>query len=95
MDMHASKLTHIVEDAQSVNEQKLSELEKKFEVVADCNDIVIDFTVTKVFCIELLIHWNVQECAANEEKQLLAKVAELLASSNARKKQLVFLNFSL
>ncbi|KAG7036905.1 Kinesin-like protein KIN-5D [Cucurbita argyrosperma subsp. argyrosperma] len=60
LDMHASKLTHIVEDAQSVNEQKLSELEKKFE-----------------------------ECAANEEKQLLAKVAELLASSNARKKQLV------
>lgn len=46
MDMHASKLTHIVEDGQSVNEQKLSELEKKFEVVANCEDFVIDFTVT-------------------------------------------------
>lgn len=32
----------------------------------------------------------VQECAANEERQLLEKVAELLAGSNARKKQLVW-----
>lgn len=34
LDVHASKLTEIVEEAQAVNEQKLSELEKKFEVVA-------------------------------------------------------------
>lgn len=60
LDMHASKLTQIVEEAQTVNDHKLSELEKKFE-----------------------------ECAANEERQLLEKVAELLASSNARKKKLV------
>ncbi|XP_050291706.1 kinesin-like protein KIN-5D [Quercus robur] len=60
LDMHASNLTQIVEEAQTVNDEKLSELEKKFE-----------------------------ECAANEERQLLEKVAELLASSNARKKQLV------
>lgn len=60
LDMHASKLTQIVEEAQTVNDQKLSEFEKKFE-----------------------------ECAANEERQLLEKVAELLASSNARKKKLV------
>ncbi|KAL6341604.1 hypothetical protein AAG906_032725 [Vitis piasezkii] len=60
LDGHASKLTEIVEEAQTVNDQKLSELEKKFE-----------------------------ECAANEERQLLEKVAELLASSNARKKNLV------
>lgn len=60
LDTHASKLTQIVEEAQIVNEHKLSELEKKFE-----------------------------ECAANEEKQLLQKVAELLASSNARKRKLV------
>ncbi|GMP89151.1 hypothetical protein CsSME_00040843 [Camellia sinensis var. sinensis] len=60
LDMHASKLSEIVEEAQTVNDQKLSELEKKFE-----------------------------ECAANEERQLLEKVAELLASSNARKKKLV------
>ncbi|KAM7278422.1 hypothetical protein ACFE04_005556 [Oxalis oulophora] len=60
LDMHAENLTHIVEEAQTVNDTKLSELEKKFE-----------------------------ECAANEERQLLEKVAELLASSNARKKQLV------
>jgi hypothetical protein len=31
--MHASKLTQIVEEAQTVNDQKLSELEEKFEVV--------------------------------------------------------------
>ncbi|XP_044467575.1 kinesin-like protein KIN-5D [Mangifera indica] len=60
LDMHASNLTQIVEETQTVNDQKLSEFEKKFE-----------------------------ECAANEERQLLEKVAELLASSNARKKQLV------
>ncbi|KAG5223049.1 kinesin-related protein [Salix suchowensis] len=60
LDVHASKLTQIVEEAQIVNDHKLSELEKKFE-----------------------------ECAANEERQLVEKVAELLASSNARKKKLV------
>lgn len=32
LDMHASKLTQIVEEAQTVNDQKLSEFEKKFEV---------------------------------------------------------------
>ncbi|GLT43281.1 hypothetical protein SLA2020_172430 [Shorea laevis] len=60
LDMHASKFAQIVGEAQEVNDQKLSEFEKKFE-----------------------------ECAANEERQLLEKVAELLASSNARKKKLV------
>ncbi|KAI3782388.1 hypothetical protein L2E82_12433 [Cichorium intybus] len=60
LDMHAMKLTEIIEEGQTVNEQKLSELERKFE-----------------------------ECAANEERQLLEKVAELLAVSNARKKELV------
>ncbi|PQQ19851.1 kinesin-like protein KIN-5D [Prunus yedoensis var. nudiflora] len=60
LDLHASNLTQIVEEAQTVNNKKLSELEEKFE-----------------------------ECAANEERQLLEKVAELLAISNARKKKLV------
>jgi len=60
LDVHASKLTNILEDTQSVQDQQLVDLEKKFE-----------------------------ECAANEEKQLLEKVAEMLASSNARKKKLV------
>ncbi|CAN1145683.1 Kinesin-like protein KIN-5D [Linum perenne] len=60
LDVHASSLNHIVEEAQSVNDHKLSDLERKFE-----------------------------ECAANEEKQLLEKVAELLATSNQRKKKLV------
>ncbi|GKV08217.1 hypothetical protein SLEP1_g19882 [Rubroshorea leprosula] len=60
LDMHASKFTQIVGEAQKVNDQKLSELEKKFK-----------------------------ECAADEERQLLEKVAELLASSNSRKKKLV------
>ncbi|KAJ4725915.1 Kinesin-related protein [Melia azedarach] len=60
VDVHASHLTQIVEEAQTVNDEKLFEFEKKFE-----------------------------ECAATEERQLLEKVAELLASSNARKKQLV------
>ncbi|KAE8656849.1 putative nfrkb [Hibiscus syriacus] len=59
-DMHTSKLTKIVEEAQTLNDNKLSEFEKKFE-----------------------------ECAINEEKQLLQKVAELLADSSARKKKLV------
>ncbi|XP_006653984.1 kinesin-like protein KIN-5A [Oryza brachyantha] len=60
LDVHASKLTNILEHTQNVQDQQLLDLEKKFE-----------------------------ECAANEEKQLLEKVAEMLASSNARKKKLV------
>ena len=34
IDRHASSLTQIVEEAQLVNDQKLCELEKKFEVIA-------------------------------------------------------------
>lgn len=34
IDRHASSLTQIVEEAQFVNDQKLGELEKKFEVIA-------------------------------------------------------------
>ncbi|KAH0942675.1 hypothetical protein BRARA_A02406 [Brassica rapa] len=60
LDTHATKLTGIVEEAQTVNHRKLSEFENKFE-----------------------------ECAKNEERQLLEKVAELLANSNSRKKNLV------
>ncbi|KAL3367185.1 hypothetical protein AABB24_011748 [Solanum stoloniferum] len=60
LDTHVSQLGDIVEDAQTVSDQKFSELEKKFE-----------------------------ECAANEERQILQKVAELLEGSNARKKKLV------
>jgi len=37
----------------------------------------------------------VKECTAYEEKQLLEKVAEMLASSNARKKQLVRFVFNM
>jgi len=32
LDVHASKLTQIVEENQIANEQKLSDLERKFEV---------------------------------------------------------------
>ncbi|VAH01322.1 unnamed protein product [Triticum turgidum subsp. durum] len=60
LDVHASKLTSILEETQGVQDQQLIDLEKKFE-----------------------------ECAANEEKQLIEKVAEMLAISNARKKKLV------
>ncbi|KAK2980292.1 hypothetical protein RJ640_024996 [Escallonia rubra] len=60
LDMHAAQLSQIVEEAQTVNDQKFSELEKNFK-----------------------------ECAAKEEKQILEKVAELLASSNVRKERLV------
>ncbi|KAH0929972.1 hypothetical protein HID58_015699 [Brassica napus] len=60
LDTHACKLTKLAEEAQNVNEQKLSAFTKKFE-----------------------------ESIANEEKQMLEKVAELLASSHARKKELV------
>lgn len=60
LDVHASKLGTIVEETQTLHDQKLCELEKKFE-----------------------------ECAAYEERQLLQKVAEMLASSSSRKKKLV------
>lgn len=35
------------------------------------------------------VNLYLQECAAHEERQLLQKVAEMLASSSARKKKLV------
>ncbi|QCD88294.1 kinesin family member 11 [Vigna unguiculata] len=60
LHMHASNLIQIVEESQCTNDQKLYELQKKFE-----------------------------ECTAYEEKQLLEKVAEMLASSSSRKKKLV------
>ncbi|XP_042464696.1 kinesin-like protein KIN-5A [Zingiber officinale] len=60
LDNHASKLTEIMEESQTLQNQQLHELEKKFE-----------------------------ECAAREERQLLEKVAEMLATSSARKKKLV------
>ncbi|XP_074578266.1 kinesin-like protein KIN-5A [Curcuma longa] len=60
LDNHASKLTNIMEESQTMQNQQLHDLEKKFE-----------------------------ECAATEEEQLLEKVAEMLASSSARKKKLV------
>ncbi|RWR95516.1 kinesin-like protein KIN-5D [Cinnamomum micranthum f. kanehirae] len=60
LDTHGSNLGRIVEETHTLHDQKLCELEKKFE-----------------------------ECAANEERQLLQKVAEMLASSSARKKKLV------
>lgn len=49
-----------MEETQAAQDQKLCELEKKFE-----------------------------DCAANEEKQLLEKVASMLANSSIRKKLLV------
>ncbi|KAK4741843.1 hypothetical protein SAY87_025431 [Trapa incisa] len=60
LDVHVANLSQIMVEAHTVNNQKLSEFEMKFE-----------------------------ECAANEERELLEKVAELLASSNKRKKNLV------
>lgn len=33
VDVHASHLTQIVEEAQTVNDEKLFEFEKKFEVI--------------------------------------------------------------
>lgn len=92
LDAHASKLTCIVEESQTVNEQKLSDLERKFEVIL--------FVFLTVICISHILGSNMillhlQECAAKEERQLLEKVAELLATSNARKKELVCFYFFL
>lgn len=39
------------------------------------------------------VNLYLQECAAHEERQLLQKVAEMLASSSARKKKLVCVSF--
>lgn len=52
LDMHASNLTQIVEEAQTVNDQKLSEFEKKFEVVMmldlKCMDLYQSFLLLKL-----------------------------------------------
>ncbi|KMZ59583.1 hypothetical protein ZOSMA_66G00020 [Zostera marina] len=61
LDLHMVNLTKIMEErTQTAQDQKLCELEKKFE-----------------------------DCAANEEKQLLEKVASMLGNSSSRKKLLV------
>ncbi|CAK9169081.1 unnamed protein product [Ilex paraguariensis] len=60
LSMHVSKLTLVVAEEETIEDQKLCALEKKFE-----------------------------EYTANEERQILDKVAELLASSNARMKNMV------
>ncbi|CAK9167307.1 unnamed protein product [Ilex paraguariensis] len=59
LSMHVSKLTLVVAEEETIEDQKLCALEKKFE-----------------------------EYTANEERQILDKVAELLASSNARMKNM-------
>lgn len=64
LDLHMVNLTRIMEETQTAQDQKLCELEKKFE-----------------------------DCAANEEKQLLEKVASMLANSSSRKKLLVCIFF--
>ena len=48
LDVHASKLTEIVEEAQAVNDQKLSELEKKFEVGCSSPLYISSLTVCKL-----------------------------------------------
>ncbi|CAL5388085.1 unnamed protein product [Camellia sinensis] len=60
LSLHFSKLTLLMEEACTVNDQELHALEKKLE-----------------------------EYAVNEERQLLDKVAEMLATSTARKIKLV------
>ncbi|KAK8946121.1 125 kDa kinesin-related protein [Platanthera guangdongensis] len=60
LDVHASRLSKILEETQIVEDQQLSNLERKFE-----------------------------ECAANEDKQLLEKVVEMLTSSNALQRKQV------
>lgn len=90
LDTHASKLTCIVDEAQTVNEQKLSDLQRNFEVI-------LSVLFLRVLCVSHIVLSNIfllhlQECAAKEERELLEKVAELLAASNARKKELVCLN---
>lgn len=87
LDMHATKLTNIVEEGQTVNNEKLCELERKFEVIRFVFLSCLLLLVRTL--LGFLILYILQECAANEEKQLLEKVAELLAVSNARKKELV------
>jgi len=53
LDVHASNLTQIVEEAQIINDHKLSELEKKFEVVSVIKFKLLD-GYTMLFCIKLM-----------------------------------------
>lgn len=90
LDTHATKLTKLAEDAQNVNEQKLSAFTKKFEV---CYIFSMSQFSTNTMTIFLSFSYGFsdqcQESIADEEKQMLEKVAELLASSHARKRELV------
>ncbi|KAK8914324.1 125 kDa kinesin-related protein [Platanthera zijinensis] len=60
LNVHSDRLSKIMEESKTIQNQKLHDLQKNFE-----------------------------ECAANEEKQLLIRIEEMLANANARKKKLV------
>ncbi|KAK8939766.1 125 kDa kinesin-related protein [Platanthera guangdongensis] len=60
LNVHSDRLSKIMEESKTIQNQKLHDLQKNFE-----------------------------ECADNEEKQLLIRIEEMLANSNARKKKLV------
>ncbi|KAI4373496.1 hypothetical protein MLD38_011617 [Melastoma candidum] len=68
LDLHASKLSQIVVEAQ------------KKKLVSS----YLSLRESSRYLPILLL-----ECAANKERQMLEKIAELLASSNARKKKMV------
>lgn len=63
LDMHASNLTQIVEETQTVNDQKLSEFEKKFEVVMmldlKCVDLHRSLLLLKLKCYHIYACRNV------------------------------------
>lgn len=59
LDMHASNVTQIVDEAKCVNDQKLSELEKKFEVCLRLHNDKVEILHARSkypILISLLIH---------------------------------------
>lgn len=62
LDLHASKLTKIVQEAQAVNDNKLSEFEKKFEV-GYCSKFDIICILLKPVAVKFkTLYYNVGMC---------------------------------
>lgn len=58
LEMHAANLTGIVEEAQTVNDHKLSEFEKKFEVTTQSHHTFERMIKNKNFILQTWIHFS-------------------------------------
>ncbi|KAK8581511.1 hypothetical protein V6N13_144533 [Hibiscus sabdariffa] len=89
LDVHASKLTKIVEEAQSVNDNKLSEFEKKFEECAaneekqllqKVAELLADSSDRKKKLVQMAVH-DLRENASSKTSELQKEMSTMQEST--------------